>query len=81
MKSFIKLSTRWLAVVKKDSQVLGVVTKAVQHETENNVMPLHTSTVLSHRVLCKALVKRKTLKVEKAPKRAMRMIKCMKQLP
>lgn len=81
MKTFIKSSAQWLAAVKKDSQVSGVITKAIQHETENNIMALHTSTVLSHQLLCEALVKHKTLKEEKVHKRAMRMIKCMKQLP
>ena len=81
MKTFIKSSTQWFAAVKKDSQVSGVTMKATEHETEKNIMPLHTSMVLSHRVLCEALVKHKMLKMEKVHKRAMRMIKCMKQLP
>lgn len=55
--------------------------KVIQHETENNIMPLHTSMFFSHQVLCEALVKHKSLKVEKVYKRAMRMLKCMKQLP
>lgn len=81
MKTFIKSSTQWLAAVKKDSHISGFITKAIEHETENNIMPLHTSMVLSHWVLCEALVEHKTLKMEKVCKRAMRMIKCMKQFP
>jgi len=50
MKTFIK-STQWLAA--EGSQVSGIITKAIEHETENNMMPLHTSMVLLHQVRVK----------------------------
>lgn len=62
MQIFINSSAQWLAAVRKDSHASGVITKAIQHETENNTMPLHPARVLSHRALCEALVKHKASK-------------------